>query len=153
MVIRCAWQPLAEVLAEPNAIDMIRDYAEELSPLRDKVPLAPDWPRMAELEKAGIYKLWSCRVDGTLAGYISFLVMPHHHYRDTLFALDQGHYLAPAYRSTPGRIGLKMWRSVEPALRDLGVKWIMAHDGQRSLLPFFLALDYHPRSVLFWKEL
>ena len=139
------------MLAEPNAADMIRSYVEELSPLRDTIPVNPDWQRRLRLEAEGAYKIWACRVDGTLAGYISFLIMPHHDYKDTLFALDQGHYLSPAYRNTPGQIGLKMWRSVEPALKELGVEWIMAHDGQRSLLPYMLHLGYAPKSVLYWK--
>lgn len=153
MVVRCGWEKLAAVLAEPNARDMIEAYVEELSPLRDAIPVDPDWGRLAALEAEGLYKLWACRVDGTLAGFISFLIMPHHNYAGTLFAFDQGHFLAPAFRNAPDRIGLKMWRSVEPALRELGVKWVMVHDGQRSLLPHFLHLGYSPRSVLHWKEL
>lgn len=152
-VVRCGWETLKQVLAAPNAREMILAYAEELSPLRFDMPVDPDWDRLAQLEEAGMYRLWACRVDGTLAGFISFLVAPHHNYRTVLFALDYGHYLAPAYRDTPGQIGLKMWRSVEQPLRDLGVRYVMSHDGQRSLLPFFLHLGYDPRGSLYWKAL
>jgi len=149
--IRCAWSPLAEVLAEPNAGDMIRAYTEELSPLRDLIPVNPDWSLLQRLEAEGSYRIWACRVDSTLAGFLSFLIAPHHDYKDTLFAYDYGHWLSPAYRNTPGQVGLKMWRSVEPALRELGVSWVMAHDGQRSLMPFMLRLGYHPFSTLYWR--
>ena len=153
VVIRCSWQPLAEVLAEPNAIDMIRDYAEELSPLRDIEPVNPDWERISRLESDGLYHLWAARANNTLAGFISFLVMPHHNYRNTLFAFDYGHYLSPAFRNTPGRLGLHMWRSVENPLRGMGVRFIMVHDGMRSLMPFFLYLGYEPRGGMYWKYL
>ena len=153
MRVSCRWEGLAAVLAEPNAADMIRDYVEELSPLRDVVPVNPDWPRLAALEAEGIYKLWACRVDGTLAGFVSFFVMPHHNYAGTLLACDAAHFLAPAFRDR-GRIGYRMWRSAEAALRELGVRCIMAHDSaMRPLMPFFLALDFEPRGTLFWKVL
>ena len=150
-MIRCGWEPLKRVLAEPNAADMIRAYSDELSPLDE--PCDPDWDRLMGMEAEGFYRLWACRVDSTLAGFISFYIAPHHNYRKILFALDNGHYLSPQYRNDPGQVGLKMWRSVEPALRELGIRWIMAHDGQRSLLPYFLHLGYQPRSTLYWKEL
>jgi len=151
-VIRCGWEKLAKVLAEPNAADMIRAYAEELSPLRDLAPVDPDWDRLARLEAGGCYRLWAARVDGTLAGFISFFLMPHHNYRSLLMAQDGGSYIAPQFRGK-GMVGFRMWRSAEPALRKLGVRYIMAHDGQRPLLPFMLALGYEPRGTLFWKIL
>lgn len=147
------WEKLAIVLAEPNARDMIRAYVEELSPLRSVIPVKPDWDRLARMEAEGAYRLWTARVDGTLAGFISFFIGPHHNYADTLSALDGGHYLSPAYRDTPGRVGLHMWKSAELGLRALGVRYVMAHDGQRSLLPFLLHLGYHPRATLYWKLL
>lgn len=147
------WEALRTVLAEPNAADLIRAYHEELSPLRDAAEVDPDWDRLQRMEAEGIYRLWACRVDSTLAGFVSFMIAPHHNYRRILFALDMGHYLAPAYRNEPGMIGLRMWKTAEAALRELGVKTIMAHDGQRSLLPFFLHLGYHPRATLYWKAL
>jgi hypothetical protein len=147
------WEKLSAVLAEPNAADLIRSYVDELSPLRDRLPVDPDWDRLAEMEASGLYRLWAVRVEGTLAGFISFFVMPHHNYRGVLMAMDAGHYLATCYRDTPGRLGLRMWKTAEVALRELGVRYIMAHDGQRSLLPFLLHLGYHPRATLYWKWL
>jgi len=139
------------VLAEPNAADMIRSYVEELSPLDE--PADPDWQKLFELETEGAYRIWACYVDSTLAGYIAFQISPHHNYKGLLLAMDMGHYLSPPYRNTPGRIGLKMWKSAEVALRKLGVYYIMAHGGQRSLLPFFLHLGYNPMATLYMKVL
>jgi len=154
VVIRCSWQPLAEVLAEPNAIDMIRDYWEELSPEKDSVPLDPDWGLLKRLECEGVYKIWTARVDGTLAGFISFFIQPHHNYKSTLMGFDAGHFLSPAYRNSPGRVGFKMWRTAEAGLRAIGVAQVMIHDNAaRPLLPFFLGMGYTPRSVIYWKSL
>lgn len=149
--ISCRWSPLAEVLAEPNAADLIRAYSDELSPLDG--PADPDWDLLAAMEARGEYRIWACYVDATLAGYIAFLIRPHYDYKGIPAAMDMGHYLAPAYRNTPGRVGLKMWKSAEIALREAGVKYIMAHDGQRSLLPFLLHLGYNPMATLYFKVL
>jgi len=148
------WEKLSAVLAEPNAADLIRSYVEELSPIKHIAAVDPDWDLLAHYEAQGIYKLWVARVDGTLAGYISFNLMTHPSYKGMLFAFDQGHFLAPAFRDNPGRIGYNMWKRVVPRLKELGVKAIWAHDNfERPLLPFFLALGYEPRGTMFTKVL
>jgi hypothetical protein len=152
--IRYGWEKLAVVLAEPNAVEMIRAYAGELSPLRNAMPLDPDWDRLQQLEAAGVYRIWAARADATLAGFLSFFVQTHHNYRSTLLAIDAGHYLAPAFRDMQARLGFRMWRTVEPPLRNFGVKVIVAHDNAiHPLMPLMLALDYEPRGTLFYKEL
>ncbi len=151
--IRYGWEPLKAVLAEPNVTDLILAYNEELNPLPDVVRVDPDWPELLRRNEAGVFRVWAAHVEGTLAGFITFHIMPHLSFRSTLMALDAGHFLHPAFRGK-GRIGFGMWRSVEPALRDLGVKVVLAHDnGARPLLPFFLALEYEPVSTVFWKAL
>jgi hypothetical protein len=151
---RYGWEELATVLAEPNAADLIRAYWEELSPDKNSVKLDPDWPRLQRLEAEGAYKIWVARVDGTLAGFISFFIQPHHNYRKNIMGLDAGHFLSPAYRDSPGRLGMRMWRTAEIALRELGVSTIIAHDNTaRPLVAFFLGMGYKPRSVIYWKSL
>lgn len=148
------WEKLAIVLAEPNARDMIRAYVEELSPIKHIAAVDPDWRRLQRDEAAGIYRLWTARVEGTLAGYISFNVMEHPSYRGVLFAFDAGHYLSAPFRDTPGRIGYRMWTTVAPALKTLGVQVIMSHDNMaRPLVPFMLSLGYEPRGLLYTKVL
>ena len=154
MKTRYGWEPLAAVLAEPNAPDLIRAYAEELTPVANAMPVDPDWDRLCTLEAAGIYHLWSARVDRTLAGFISFFVQTHHNYKSTLLAIDAGHFVSPAFRDTPGRIGYRMWKTAEAALREKGVKVIVAHDNSiHPLMPLMLALGYEPRGTLFYKVL
>ena len=151
-MIRCSWQPLATVLAEPNAADLIRAYADELSPLDE--PCDPDWEAMARMEARGEYRIWACHVDGTLAGYIGFQILTHLDWRGTLFAFTPQHYLSSAYRDRSDMLGWRMWKSAMPALRELGVKYIMPHDSaKRSLLPFMLALGAKPIGCFYLKEL
>lgn len=150
---RYGWEKLKDILAEPNLRDLLTAYYEELWPLKSKVAIDPDWPEMLRREEAGIFKVWTARVDGTLAGFVSFSIFPHLMTRQALWAFDCGHFLHPAYRDK-GRVGYQMWRSVEGPLRDLGVQVICAHDNvKRSLLPFFMALKYEPRATTFMKSL
>ena len=151
--LRFGWGSLPALLEEPNVRDLVRAYYDELSPLKEIVLPDPNWPAMIQAEKDGVFCVWTARVNGTLAGFVIFHLLYHLNYRSTLFAMDAGHFLAPAFRNR-GRIGYRMWRTVEPALREKGVKVVMAHDNAvRALMPFFLALDYEPRSTLFWKAL
>lgn len=150
---RFGWEPLERLLAEPNVPDMIRQYAEELSPIRHIARPDIDWDELVRRDRLGTFAVWAARSGPTLAGFISFYIEPHLFYRTTLFAVDAGHYLAPAFRDND-RIGFRMWRTVEVPLKERGVIVIMAHDNaERPLMPFFLALDYHPRSTMFWRVL
>lgn len=151
---RYGWEKLKDILAEPNLRDLLTAYYEELWPLKSKVAIDPDWPEMLRREEAGIFKVWTARVDGTLAGFVSFSIFPHLMTRQALWAFDCGHYLHAAWRDTPDRVGYRMWKSVEKPLKDLGVQVVCTHDNaSRSLLPFFLGLGYSPRAVTFMKAL
>ena len=149
--VRFGWESLAELLKEPNLPDMIRQYREELSPIRHVAKLDIEWGEFLKRDREGTFAVWTARVGSTLAGFISFYIAPHLFYQTTLFAIDAGHYLAPAFRDN-SRVGFRMWRTCEIALRERGVRVIMAHDNaERPLMPFFLALGFEPRSTMFWK--
>lgn len=152
MTATFGWEPLADLLNEPNIRDLVTSYWAELSPIKAVAPLDPDWSGMLDAERKCRFKVWTARVDGSLAGFIAWHIVPHLMHNSTLFAIDAGHYLGPAYRDTPGRVGLLMWRKTEAALKELGVKVILTHDNAvRPLLPFFLGLGYQPRSTMWWR--
>lgn len=151
--IRCGWEGVSDLLREPGTRELLIEYWTELSPVKDVARLDPDFEQMTALEEAGRFRVWACRVDGALAGFVSFHVVTHQNYRGTLFAIDGGHYLNPAFRGN-GRVGYRMWRSATAALKELGVRIVLAHDNAaRPLIPFFLGLGFEPRSVVYWKVL
>jgi L-amino acid N-acyltransferase YncA len=147
------WEPVWKILGEPNIAELIGDYWEELSPIKEVAPLAPDFDRMMTLDHAGLFKAWCARSEGgLLLGFIGFYVMPHLNYRHTLFAFDNGHYLHPDHRG--GWTGVHMWRGACDALRELGVKVVIAHDNAlRPLEPLFKRLGFQPRGALYWRAL
>lgn len=147
------WENLETILAEPNIRELLVSYWEELSPVKH-LPLDPDWPRMLEWERQFIYRVWVARVGGTMAGFISFFVQPHFLHRHTLFAVDAGHYLAPAFRDTSAMVGIRMWRSAKAALIDEGVQVAFLHDNAlRPLSPFLLAIGARPFSAMWLMDL
>jgi hypothetical protein len=143
----CGWESLETILAEPNIRELLTSYWRELSPIKH-IPLDIDWPRILAWEREFLFRVWTCRVDGTLAGFITFLVQPHFLHKSVLSAVDHGHYLSPAFRGN-GMVGMRMWRSAERALKELGVKMCFLHDNAlRPLSPFFLALGARPFSSM-----
>lgn len=151
--VSCSWEKLEKILADPGLPELLQTYWEELSPYKDKLPVVPDWPTMLELEAEGRFKVWVCRADGMVAGFISFHLLRHISYATTKMAIDGGHYLAPQWRDK-GRIGYRMWSSAKRALKEEGCQFAMLHDNAtRHLTPFFLALGAEPRSTIYWLDL
>jgi hypothetical protein len=145
--LTCGWERLEFLLKEPGVRDLITEYFEELSPFTD-LPLDIDWARLLRHEADGIYRIWTARVNGTLAGFAAFYVQTHMYHRSVLAAIDGGHYLSPEFRGK-GMVGWRMWRSAKAALIEEGVRFIMAHDNaKRPLMPFFLALGFEPLSTM-----
>lgn len=147
------WEPVDQLLKEAGTQDIIKAMWEELGPLKEGVPLDVDYARKSALEKGGAYRVWVARKDGVIAGFIEFQLVNHLNYKSTLFAFDQGHYLSPAYRGKDWA-GIKMWESACDALRQLGVKVVIAHDN--AVLPlnaFFARMGFSLRGALFAKVL
>ncbi len=147
------WEPLAAILTEPNVRELIEAYWTELSPIKD-LPVDIDWDRLVEWERQFIFRVWVARVDGTMAGFITFLVQPHFLHKNTLFALDHGHFLGHAFRDTGERVGARMWWTARAALKELGVDVAFLHDNAlRPLSPFFLGLGARPFSAMWLLDL
>lgn len=147
------WESIEALLAEPNIRELIVDYWSELSPV-PHLKLDIDWPRLLEWERQFIYRVWAARVNGTLAGFASFQIAPHVMHKSTLFAVDYGHFLAPAFRDTSSMVGARMWRSAKVALKEAGVEVGFLHDNAlRPLSPFFLAIGARPFSAMWLWDL
>lgn len=147
------WEALETLLAEPNIRELLTSYWQELSPIRH-IPVDIDWPQLIEWERKGIYRVWAARVDGTLAGFAAFYIQPHVYYRTVPFAVDGGHYLAPAFRDTGERLGARMWWTAKAALKHGGVQVGLLHDNAlRPLSPFFLSIGARPFSSMWLLDL
>ncbi len=147
------WDSLERILAEPNIRELLTGYWAELSPIKN-IPLDIDWPRIFEWERQQVFRVWTARVDETLAGFITFLIQPHFLHRHTLWAVDHGHFLAPAFRDSSHRVGARMWWTAKAALQEAGVKMVFLHDNAlRPLSPFLLGIGARPFSAMWMLDL
>jgi len=123
-----AWEKLRDLFRDPDLPAMIQSHWHEIAEDQNEIPLDPDWDRYLALEEQGLFH---CRVarrggNGMLVGYCNWFVMPHLHYRSTIYATDDLFYVDPEERG--GRVGYELIKGCEPHLKELGVKRLIIHD-------------------------
>lgn len=118
------WEPINKLMVEDNLSDLLFNHWVEVALDKDSIPLDPDWERVLELEKAGVFYAAAMRREGKLIGYNAFAVYPHVHYKSTLHAFNDVIYIDPAER---GFAGVRLVRGVESMLKDLGVRKVVYH--------------------------
>lgn len=85
----------------------------------------PDWDTYKFIAEKGGLRLITVRADDELVGYMVFIVRPHMHYKSCLTASEDLYYLRKDMRQ--GRIGLRMFKYAEEALKRIGVQRINVH--------------------------
>lgn len=103
---------------------ILPEHYEELCVTKD-FPLEPDFAAYDRLNTAGMLKAVTCRSDGSLVGYIIFIVQPHLHYRSCTTAFEDLYYVKKEFRK--GRTGIRLFQFAEKVLKDAGVKRIILH--------------------------
>jgi hypothetical protein len=98
-------------------------YAEVEQPVADKYKLDPNWEQYFNLEKSGSFKVITCRDEGTLVGYMFFIISPHLHVKSCMTAYEDIYFLRKDYRK--GRTGIKMFQYAEQYLKSLNVNRIL----------------------------
>jgi GNAT superfamily N-acetyltransferase len=102
-----------------DAIPLLEKHWEEIALNKDKIKLNPDWDAYADLEDAGILKIFTARDGGRLVGYFVTFVKAHIHYKDHLFAYNDILFLSPDKRK--GFVGPKLMKFAEKCLKEDGV--------------------------------
>jgi len=115
-----AWPDVAE---EIKALALLQ--YEEIALDREAIPYDPDWNYYSQAHAIGRLKVVTVRHSitypvGRLVGWYGALVMPHPHYRSTLFAFQDLCYLLPEYRR--GTTAARLFVEAEHMLRAAGVK-------------------------------
>lgn len=93
---------------------LLKAHYREICSHPELLVLDPDYDRYRQIEDAGMLRIFTARMGAELIGYFISVVMPHIHYRQTVYAHNDILYLDPAHRG--GRTGYKLF--VE-AIRDL----------------------------------
>lgn len=98
---------------------------EEIARNKDKIELNPDWNKYIEIEKSGILQTITCRDDERLVGYCIDIYLPHIHYKDHKFSMNDVLFLRKEYRGA--HIGAKLLLAVELGLKEKGVDVVHMH--------------------------
>ena len=114
-----------------DCIPLFQRHWEEIALNKDKVKLAINFEAYQKLCDADILKAYTARDGEKIVGYHIFLVTPHLHYMNDLFAVADVLFVAPEYRGKMA--GLKLIKFSEQQLKADGVAVIvqntkLAHD-------------------------
>lgn len=112
-----------ELVAE--AAPLLEQHYQEIAWCREKIPLDPDYSRYAAGQHSGAIRVFTARQDGELIGYAVYIVGPHLHYKQTMWAMNDVLFVAEGRRGY--RAGSKLIRFAEEAMRLSGVQVIGLH--------------------------
>lgn len=126
---------------------LLEDHYKEVAMYQDKILLNPDYEQYIELDAAGMVHLVTARDEGTLIGYFISFILPHMHYQDHKYAVNDILFIEESYRKA--EVGLKLFQFVEEALKEEGVSVIIIH--MKTAIPFDslclgLGYDYAERN-------
>lgn len=139
------------MVVEPELQAIYPEHYEELT-VSKNFPLDPDYERYRKMSQMGILKLYTCRDDGVLIGYVVMVVGPGLHYKTCMVAHEDLYYLKKDYRK--GRLGIKMFQYVEEELKKIGIdRVVMGTKVYSDNSRLFEYLGYRFYEKLYTKEL
>lgn len=113
----------------PDVIEEIKpllhDHWEEIAGYKDQFPLNPDYEKYAKLDEMGMCHIVTARDEGIMIGYFVSFVMPHLHYQDCLYAMNDIVFVAKEHRH--GSVGAKLIRFAEVELAKMGAHRMCLH--------------------------
>ncbi len=139
-------------LAQAEMLPLLVDHWHEVADHKAEIPWAPDWSSYAKLEELGILSVFTAREGAELAGYYVNSVMPHPHYRGSLFAFIDVYYLAPNFRK--GMTAMRFLMAMEERMRDRGVRVMIGRARLKmGTGPLFERLGWSPVETCYTKLL
>jgi len=120
-LIKIAHESLLNVKAE--LIPLLDKHWELVALNQGEIKLNPNWKEYANLDAAGILRIFTARDDGELVGYFVLMVNQSIHYQDHLFANNDVLFVLPNSRA--GATGYKLIKFAEDHCREAGVSLMM----------------------------
>jgi GNAT superfamily N-acetyltransferase len=134
---------------------MIHDHFQENAVHRDvfEQPDA-DWDYYMEAQRKGELIMVLTRDAKTLAlvGYVALILRPHPHYRSVLVAIDDLHYLMPAYRGLGA--GKLMMEYAEFVAHERGAQvFCLRHKAAQDHGHIFRSMGYELTDMVYTKDI
>jgi len=114
------YQQESLVTTKADIIPLLEKHWEEVALNKEKIKLNPDWDAYANLEDAGILKIFTARDDRKLVGYFVVFVKSHIHYKDHLFCYNDVIFVDEEYRK--GFTSPRLIKFAEKCLKADGVE-------------------------------
>jgi len=114
------YQQESLVTVKADIIPLLEKHWEEVALNKEKIKLNPDWDAYANLEDAGVLKIFTARADGKLIGYFVVFVKSHIHYKDHLFCYNDLIFIDEEYRK--GFTSSRLIKFAEKCLKADGVE-------------------------------
>lgn len=106
-----------------EVLPLVRKHYEEIAWRKDDIPLDINKERYFEVERQGLYHVWTVRKEGVLIGYSAWVTIPSLHYWSTPWGMSDVVFVLPGFRG----IGTELARHCERELKALGVKAVHYH--------------------------
>jgi len=131
--------------------DLVYAHWQELG-LDLDLEIAPDFEKMAMLEKMGMFKVITVREDGRMVGYLLAVVSTHLHYRySPKMLIVDAYYVSPECRSGTG---VKLIRFTEDLAQRLGaIKIYFSCKVHKDHSQLFQALGYRLSDYAFTRRI
>jgi hypothetical protein len=117
-----------------EAMELFNRHYEEIAERTDVIKLDPDFNRYQILKDKNALEIHTIRDDGVLVGYSLWFIVPHIHYKSSIYATSDILYIAPEYRK--GMTGVKFIKWSVEEVKKRNPQKIVFH-----VKPF---LDYSP---------
>mgnify|MGYP001597203520 CR=1 FL=1 len=116
-------------------IPLLQAHKEEIAHYPD-ISLDPDVALYNEVERQGVLRCYTVRLDGELVGYAVFFIRAGLHYRGSLQAVQDVLFLWPNCRCSS--IGYRLIQFAEAELKAEGVQVVFHHIKAKGCLVSFV---------------
>jgi len=129
---------------------LFQDHWKEIARHQDTVPLDPDMKQYTALQDMGALHTLVAREEGKIIGYTVYIMMPHLHYKQNMFAYNDLIYVDQAHRGS--RVGYTLLKKAEEYLKDKGADSITVHmKPEHSFEGLLNKMGYNQSEILFEK--
>jgi hypothetical protein len=153
---RIEGRPQLQFAQEPfmqNAKAFLRLFAMAYDEVEaDPRELAPDWPRYAAIEQAGMIQFFTARFKGEPVGYCVVMVAPDLHHMGELVSVSDVVYMNPKYRN--GFSFMRFLDFIQTSLAQKGVRNLDIHEKVcHEFSPILMKMGYTCKEKAWHKQL
>ena len=123
MSVTYTTEKFSDLIEEMKAL--FYEHWQEIANYKDRFPLNPDFNRYRKMDELGLLHTSIAREEEKIIGYCIFFVMPHLHYQDCIYAVNDVVFVSKAHRK--GTVGMRIIKFSVGELTKRGVHRMVMH--------------------------